>query len=95
MQNPEIAGKYLSQNQLPQQKLVETTEAETIQTEEFQFIENFKGMEIFSTAGTLIATDGDIKVLTPYDNCILIMPSKRNTWPHSCSLWSYKLIFIS
>ena len=74
-----IAEKYLSQNQFPQQKLVEITETVTIQTEAFQFIENFEGMEIFSTAGTLIATDGDIKVLTPYDNCILIMPSKRIT----------------
>lgn len=79
MLDSEIAEKYLSQNTFSQQKLIEITEAVTIQTEAFQFIENFEGMEIFTDAGTLIATDGDIRILTPYDNCILIMPSKRIT----------------
>ena len=28
-------------------------------------------------AGTVLAYDGDEPVVTPYDNCVLIMPSKR------------------
>ena len=79
MLDPELAAQHLSPSQYPQQKFIEVTEAVTIQTAAFKFIKEFEGMEIFSDAGTLIATDGELKVLTPYDNCILIMPSKRIT----------------
>jgi len=74
---PELAAQHLTPRQYPQQKFIEITEAVTIQTTSFQFVKEFEGMEIFSDAGTLIATEGDLKILTPYDNCILIMPSKR------------------
>ena len=30
-------------------------------------------------AGTLIGRDGDRPITTPYDNCMLIMPSRRLT----------------
>ena len=34
-------------------------------------------MELIAQAGTLIAYDGDEEVRTPYDACVLIMPSRR------------------
>ncbi len=63
--------------ELPPQKTVEVTEAVTIATEEFAFVEDFLGMEVLAKAGTPIATDGDTSIVTPYDNCVLIMPSRR------------------
>jgi hypothetical protein len=34
-------------------------------------------MEVIARAGTVIAHDGAQAVATPYDNCVLIMPSMR------------------
>ncbi|MCB9942607.1 MAG: succinylglutamate desuccinylase/aspartoacylase family protein [Geminicoccaceae bacterium] len=59
------------------QKLVEVTHAVTIKTDRFAFHREFTGLEVVETAGTPIASDGDEPVLTPYDNCVLVMPSKR------------------
>ena len=28
-------------------------------------------------AGTLLARDGDVEIFTPYDDCVLIMPTRR------------------
>jgi hypothetical protein len=34
-------------------------------------------MEVIPKAGTLIANDGKDEIRTPYDDCVLIMPSRR------------------
>jgi hypothetical protein len=34
-------------------------------------------MEVIEKQGTLIGWDGDAEVRTPYDKCVLIMPSRR------------------
>jgi hypothetical protein len=43
----------------------------------FRFARVFTGLEVIAKAGTLIGWDGDREVRTPYDNCVLVMPSKR------------------
>lgn len=58
-------------------RVIEITEAVTVQHEGFHFVDSFKGMEVIPRAGTLLAQDGKQPVLTPYDNCVLIMPSRR------------------
>ncbi|MCH7793546.1 MAG: succinylglutamate desuccinylase, partial [Proteobacteria bacterium] len=35
------------------------------------------GLETIPTAGTVLAHDGDEPIVTPYDDCVLIMPSRR------------------
>ncbi len=62
---------------LPPQKVVEVTEAVTIATDSFAFAEDYRGLEVLPKAGTQIANDGETPILTPYDNCVLIMPSRR------------------
>jgi hypothetical protein len=62
---------------LPQQQIVEVTGPITIETDDFRFTERFRGMEVIEKQGTLIAWDGDAEVRTPYDDCVLIMPSRR------------------
>lgn len=59
------------------QRFVEVTEAVTINTEDFRFEQVFTGLETIAKAGTVIAHDGDLAIRTPYDNCVLIMPTKR------------------
>ncbi len=58
-------------------RVVEVTEAVTVGSDRFRFTDDFRGMEIIPRAGTVIANDGDHPVRTSYDDCILIMPSKR------------------
>jgi hypothetical protein len=59
------------------QRVVEVTQAVTIATDDFRFDAPYVGMEVIARAGTVIAHDGARAVATPYDNCVLIMPSMR------------------
>lgn len=69
---------YLTGGVPPLQKVVEVTEAVTVTSDAgFVFADRFIGMEVLENAGTLIGRDGQKEVRTPYDNCVLIMPSQR------------------
>jgi len=59
------------------QRVVEVTQAVTIASEDFSFAAPYVGMEVIAHAGTVIGHDGAQAVTTPYDNCVLIMPSMR------------------
>jgi len=61
------------------QQIVEVTDAMTVKSGPFRFSHNVRGLDIIPKAGTVIAFDGREPVTTPYDNCVLIMPSKRLT----------------
>jgi predicted deacylase len=61
----------------PRQRVIEVTEAVTISGDRFDFAGDYRGLEVLAKQGTLIGHDGEREVRTPYDNCILIMPSRR------------------
>jgi predicted deacylase len=61
----------------PAQRVITVTDAITMGHEKFRFVEPFVGMEIIEKAGTIIAYDGALPVTTPYDNCVLIMPTRN------------------
>ena len=61
------------------QQIVEVTEAVTITSDSFSFAEPFIGLEVIEKAGTPLGRDGDRPIVTPYDRCILIMPTRRLT----------------
>ncbi len=65
----------------PRQRVIEVTEAVTIRGDRFEFAEDFRGLEVLLKKGALIGRDkgpdGDRDVRTPYDNCVLLMPSRR------------------
>ena len=75
----DFAARHLPTATLPPQTVVEVTHPITITAEEFRFTGNFVGMEVIEKEGTLIGWDGEDELRTPYDRCILIMPSKRLT----------------
>lgn len=78
---PGFGDAFLSRRPEPSpQRMIEVTEAVTIETDRFAFAEPFRGLETIAAAGTQIATDGERVIRTPYDDCVLIMPSKR-LWP--------------
>ena len=61
----------------PVQRVIEVTEAVTITGKRFDFVADFRGLEILPEQGTLIGHDDGREVRTPYPNCVLIMPSRR------------------
>ena len=75
----------------PPQRFIEVTKAVTIETDRFTFAEPYRGLEVIEQAGTRIASDGDRPILTPYPNCVMIMPSKR-LWPGQTAVRLGRLI---
>ncbi|MDR3515612.1 MAG: succinylglutamate desuccinylase/aspartoacylase family protein [Azospirillaceae bacterium] len=57
--------------------LIEITDAVVMTGNSFTFVRSFIGMEIIEHGGTVIAHDDQREIRTPYDRCILIMPSHR------------------
>lgn len=73
----EFAAQQVDTASLPPQTVVEVTDAVTIATEDFRFAADYIGMEVIERAETTIAWDGEQPITTPYDRCVLIMPSRR------------------
>lgn len=64
-----------------EQRLVRVTEAVVAKSMAFNFAWSFKGLEVIPKAGTVVATDGDTLWRTPYDNCVMVMPSVKHLKP--------------
>ncbi len=60
-----------------EQRLVEVSEAVTVESDDFTFAREFQNLEVVAAAGTTIAEDGGKPVRTPYDDCVLVMPSQH------------------
>jgi hypothetical protein len=68
----------LGDEPLPEsQRMIEVTHAVIVNGGPFRFTADFQGLEVIPKGGTLIGHDGDLPVRTPYDDCVLIMPSRR------------------
>ena len=73
----EFIDQHLEHAPPPMQHIIRVTGPVTIETDEFRFVDDYRGMEIIPKAGSVIAWDGEKAITTPYDNCVLIMPSRR------------------
>jgi predicted deacylase len=63
------------------QRVVRVTEPVVARSKEFRFSRAWKGLEVLEKAGTIVATDGDAVWRTPYDDCVLVMPSMAHVKP--------------
>jgi len=63
------------------QRVVRVTEPVVAKSKSLKFPRPFKGLEVIPQAGTLVATDGDTSWRTPYDDCVLVMPSLVHVRP--------------
>jgi predicted deacylase len=61
------------------QRVITVTHAVTIENDRFEFAADYRGLEVIPKAGTVLGRDGGREVRTPYDECVLIMPSRRLT----------------
>jgi predicted deacylase len=68
------------------QKLIRVTEAVVAKSMNLGFPYLFKGLEVVPKAGTVIATDGDTTWRTPYDDCVMVMPSLAHVKPGATAL---------
>jgi predicted deacylase len=73
------AGWLLPDSRPPTPVLV--TDRVVAQSMDFSFTQNFMGGEVIANAGTVIAVDAGYSVVTPYDDCVLVMPSVRQLRP--------------
>jgi hypothetical protein len=77
MVDPAFLEQRLDRSPPPAQNVIEVTTAMTIATDDFSFAMPVQGLAVVPEAGTLLANDGDTEVRTPYDNCVLVMPTRR------------------
>ena len=75
--DPDFVDAHRDPSSVSAQRVIEVTGPFTINTDAFRFAEDYRGLEIIDNAGTVIGWDGDQEVRTPYDHCVLIMPSRR------------------
>lgn len=63
------------------QWVLEVTDAVVARSADFRFSEPFQGLECIGKAGTVIGWNESEPVATPYDDCVLVMPSVRQAKP--------------
>jgi len=63
------------------QRLVRVTEPVVAKSMAFRFARPLAGLEIIAKSGTVVATDGDTTWKTPYDDCVMVMPSLAHLKP--------------
>ena len=61
----------------PRQWALEVTGGVVAKSSGFRFTEPFTGLELIEQAGTVIGDNDGERVTTPYDDCVLVMPSTR------------------
>ena len=61
----------------PRQRVVEVTHAIATKRGNFAPARHFEGQEVIAKAGTVLGHDDGETVTTPYDNCVLVMPSSN------------------
>jgi hypothetical protein len=65
----------------PTQHIVRVTQPVVATSMDFRFAAPYTGLEIFPDAGTVVGWSNGEAVVTPYDNCMLVMPSLRQLRP--------------
>jgi hypothetical protein len=61
----------------PRQWALDVTGPVVAKSERFRFAEPYQGLEVIAKAGTVIGWNDTEPVTTPYDDCVLVMPSTR------------------
>lgn len=63
------------------QRVFQVTQAVVADTMDVAFAQDFRGLELIEHAGTVIARDAEREIVTPYDDCVIVMPSLRHVSP--------------
>jgi predicted deacylase len=63
--------------------VAEVSHVVTAVTSSFAFVQTYRGGDVIEKRNTLIAMDGTTEIRTPYDNCLMVMPSLRPSRGHT------------
>lgn len=77
MADPAFLDRHLDRAPPPPPTVIEVTDVVTIATDAFAFALPVQGLTVVPKGGTLLARDGDARICTPYDDCVLVMPTRR------------------
>ncbi|MEO8751497.1 MAG: succinylglutamate desuccinylase, partial [Casimicrobiaceae bacterium] len=77
MMDPAFLDAHLDSAPAVPQRAIEVTDVVTITTDDFAFQQPVTGLKVIAKGGTLLAKDGTTDVFTPYDDSVLIMPTRR------------------
>jgi hypothetical protein len=77
MASAALLEEHLDPAPAPPQQVIEVTATVTIESNDFAFAIPVQGLGVVPKAGTVLARDGGSEVRTPYDDCVLIMPTRR------------------
>jgi len=77
MVDPDFFAAHVDGDPPPPQRAIQITDVVTIETDDFAFAQPVAGLAVIPRGGSLLARDGARQVLTPYDNAVLIMPTRR------------------
>jgi predicted deacylase len=80
MARSQVPGGWLLPDWQPPAPVVVTDRVVAVSMD-FRFADHFTGGETIARAGTVIATDAGREITTPYDDCVLVMPSLRQLRP--------------
>jgi Succinylglutamate desuccinylase / Aspartoacylase family len=81
---PQWIAEQLLRLSLPlpaEQQWIQVTEPVVANTMNFRFEQPWRGLEMIQQAGTVVARDGDHVWRTPYDRCVMVMPSMAHLKP--------------
>jgi predicted deacylase len=79
--DPKWADERLRVQPPAEQKVIRVTEPVVAKSMAFKFSEPVKGLQVIPRKGTLIASDNATEWRTPYDDCVLVMPSMAHLKP--------------
>jgi len=68
---------HLREGAASDQKTIEVTDVVTMTSDAFVFALPVHALMTIERKGTLLARDGERDIRTPYDDCVLIMPTRR------------------
>jgi predicted deacylase len=77
MIDPGFFDAHADRAPLPPQRAIQVTDVITIESEDFAFVRPVRGLDVVARAGTVLARDGGREVATPYDDAVLVMPTRR------------------
>jgi predicted deacylase len=69
-------GPLLPSGTARAQQVIKVSKAVTVEHEPFTYTRPVRGLDVVPRAGTVIATDGPVPIRTPYDNCVLVLPTQ-------------------
>jgi predicted deacylase len=81
---PDAVATALSDWRRPdsaQQVVLEVEGAVVAKDANFRFVRPLRPLEVIERAGTVIGIDGEERIVTPFDDCVLVMPSIRQVGP--------------